>query len=139
TAGGDPGKAPKGKIPYIEEDGRIICDSSDIIDYLKSRHGDPLDAGLSAEQRALGLAARRLVEEHLYWIVAYGRWAEPAGYELTRSAFVPLLPPVIGGLIVRQIRKGMLAQMHAHGLGRHDRADIYRRGAEDLAALSTLL
>jgi len=139
TAGADPRKSPKGKVPWIEEDGRTVADSSDIIDYLKLRHGDPLDTGLDAGQRALALVARRLVEEHLYWAIAYSRWAEPEGFALTRSRFLPLLPPVVGGLIVRQIRKGMLAQMHGHGLGRHDRADIYRRGAEDLAALSTLL
>lgn len=139
TAGADPRKSPKGKVPWIEEDGRTIADSSDIIDYLKARHGDPLDAGLDAGQRAHAHLARRLVEEHLYWAIAYSRWAEPENFALTRSYFLPLLPPVIGGVIVRQIRRAMLGQMHGHGLGRHDRADIYRRGAEDLAALSTLL
>ena len=139
TSGGDPRKNPKGKVPWIEEDGRMIADSSDILDYLKARHGDPLDAGLGAEQRALAHLARRLVEEHLYWVVAYGRWAEPEGFALTRSYFAPMFPKLLGGLIIRQIRKGMLAQIHGHGLGRHDRADIYRRGAEDLTALSALL
>jgi len=139
TRGADPRKNPKGKVPWIEEDGRMVTDSSDIIDHLKARHGDPLDAGLSPEQRALAHLARRLVEEHLYWVVAYGRWAEPEGYAHARSSFAPLFPPLLRGVIIRHIRKSMLAQLHSQGLGRHDRADIYRRGGEDLAALSTLL
>ena len=42
--GADMRKAPKGKMPYIEDEGSLIADSSFIIDHLKRKYGDPLDA-----------------------------------------------------------------------------------------------
>lgn len=40
----DLAKAPKGKLPYIEDAERVIADSALILDYLKAAYGDPLDA-----------------------------------------------------------------------------------------------
>lgn len=139
--GADPRKNPKGKVPWIvDDDGRLVSDSSDIVDHLKAKYGDPLDAALTPEQRALALAVRRMVEEHLYWCLVYTRWIDPEGFRHVREYFVKLLPPVLGGVVVdRVIRKKIRAALHAQGVGRHDAADIYRRGCEDLTAVSLLL
>ena len=45
---GDARKAPRGKLPYIEDEGVLVADTSFIIEHLKQRHGDRLDAALSA-------------------------------------------------------------------------------------------
>ncbi len=58
-------RTPKGKLPYIKADNQVIADSSMIIDYLKKTYGDLLDATLSPQQVAQGLALQRLIEEHL--------------------------------------------------------------------------
>ena len=58
-------KAPKGKMPYIVDQGRVVSDSTFIIDYLKATYGDKLDNWLSPEQRAVALAFQRLLEENL--------------------------------------------------------------------------
>ena len=87
TVNGDPRKGPKGKIPWIEDDGRLVADSSDIIDHLKARYGDPLDKDLTPAQRAVAHATRRMLEEHLYWVGVYTRWIEDEGYGHTRSYF----------------------------------------------------
>ena len=42
----DPRKAPKGKLPYIEDDGETIADSTVIIEHLKKKYGDTLNEGL---------------------------------------------------------------------------------------------
>ena len=39
-AAGDPRKAPKGKVPWIDDDGHVLGDSAFIIQYLKQKHGD---------------------------------------------------------------------------------------------------
>jgi glutathione S-transferase len=140
TRGGDPRKAPKGKAPWIDDDGKLVSDSSDIIDHLNARLGDPLDRALDHSQRAIALLARRTVEEHLYWCLVYARWVEPGGWALTKEEFAKLLPPVIGKLLIHQvIRKSIVGKLDAHGLGRHARDDIYRRGCEDLTAIAVLL
>ena len=38
---GDPRDAPKGKVPWINDDGHILGDSTFIIEYLKTKYGDP--------------------------------------------------------------------------------------------------
>ena len=53
---GDIFRAPKKKLPFIDDGGELVADSSFIIDHLKSRHGDPLDGGLWALDRAVGTA-----------------------------------------------------------------------------------
>jgi glutathione S-transferase len=53
--------APKGKLPYIVDEDETIADSSVIIDYLKQKYGDPLDARLSPTLKAAGHAIKRSV------------------------------------------------------------------------------
>ena len=65
---GEPGEAPKGKVPWIDDDGYILGDSTFIINYLKRKYGDRLDARLSMRERALGHAVKRMLEESLYFV-----------------------------------------------------------------------
>ena len=46
-----PFQAPLGKLPFIVDDGKKICDSRLIVEYLKTTYGDPLDNWLSPEQK----------------------------------------------------------------------------------------
>jgi len=69
-----PMNGPKGKLPYIDDDGRLIADSTFIREHLAARHGVDLDRGLSAERRALCWAIERMMEDHLYWAIVYMRW-----------------------------------------------------------------
>ena len=39
-------RAPKGKLPWIDDDGTTVADSGFIIEYLKGKYGDPLDGKL---------------------------------------------------------------------------------------------
>jgi glutathione S-transferase len=139
TRGADPRKNPKGKIPWIDDDGTRVTDSSDIIDYLKATHGDPLDRDLTPQQRAEALLARRTIEEHLYWVLVYSRWAADEGFAQVRGVFGKFMPKFVGPFILDGIRRKLVKSLWAQGVGRHAPADIYRRGAEDLTALSVRL
>ena len=140
TRAGDPRRNPKGKIPWIVDDGQMVPDSSDIIDHLKRKYGDTLDRDLTAAQQALALVVKRTLEEHLYWAVVYSRWAAPEGFSKVRAVIIKMMPKFIGPFLVdRVIRKQVVASLHAQGIGRHTPADIYRRGNEDLDALSVVL
>ena len=136
----NPGTAPKGKLPFIEdEDGTRIGDSSLIIDHLKrTRQIDP-DHELTERQRAEAISLQRLFEDHLYFIGLYSRWIDPVGWETTCPAFFGFLPPgvrdLVGGLVRRQMRKSL----HAQGLGRHSRDELYAMGRADLRAVAVQL
>ncbi len=140
TGPGNPRRAPKGKVPWIDDDGQRIADSGDIIDHLKRRYGDPLDGQLSPEATAKAHLARRCLEEHLLWVLAYTRWCEPAGLACIEREFRQFMPPLLGTLMIRLVlRRVVIRRLAGHGLGVHTRDEIYRRGHEDLAALATML
>jgi glutathione S-transferase len=134
-----PMKAPKGKLPYIEDDGITVADSGMIFDYLRGKYGDRLDGRLLASDRAIALALRRLMEENLYWAVLYSRWFEPDGWRRTREAFFSALPAPARGIVPLLARRGIWKELYGHGMGRHTPEEIARIGCADLTALADFL
>ncbi|MGH1480773.1 MAG: glutathione S-transferase family protein [Geminicoccales bacterium] len=136
----NPGKAPKGKLPFIEdEDGTRIGDSTLIIDYLKrTRQIDP-DHELTERQRAEAIVLQRLFEDHFYFIQVYSRWIDPVGWEIVQPAFFGFLPPGLRGLASSFIRRQVRRSLHEQGLGRHTQDELYALGRTDLRAISVLL
>ena len=127
--------APKGKLPYIEHNGAQIADSSIIIDYLKEHFGDPLDGNLSDDQRASGHTIKRMVEEHIWWLMARERWWAPENpYWDTPGLLKELDQESYEGARDDSRRKCM-----EHGVGAFTDLEIDKRGREDLDTLSTLL
>lgn len=136
---GNLSKAPKGKLPYIEDQGQIIADSNLIIDYLQSTYGTSLDTHLSPAEAAVALALRRLVEENLYWAVVYSRWVEEQNWPSTRAIYFEELPPILRTLVAYIARRQVTQNLKGHGMGRHSAAEIYQISAADLQALSDFL
>jgi glutathione S-transferase len=132
-------KAPKGKIPFIEEDGKLLGDSQHIIEHLKRKHGDVLDAKLTPEQVATGHAVRRMLEESTYWNIIQDRWVSDDGWTVYRPLFEALFPPVIGKVGPALIRRGVLKAIRAQGLGRHTPEEIAEMGKADLTAVAAIL
>lgn len=140
TRVGDPRKAPKKKLPYIDDGGRVISDSTHIIEHLKRTKGDPLDAGMTSAERATAHATRRMVEEGLYFCLAYWRWIEDDAFAIAeRDLLRPVLPPVIRSVIPRLVRRQVKEQLRAQGTGRHTRDEIFAMGRADLDCLSETL
>lgn len=136
---GDVLKAPKGKLPWIDDDGTVVADTHFIIEHLKARHGDPLDADLSAQDRALATAFQRLLEEDLYWAMVHTRWVDEAGWLKTRDAFFGKLPWPLRWLLPPLARRGLRSELRGHGMGRHAVAEIQAIGCRDVDALADFL
>lgn len=136
----DTRRAPKGKLPYIEEaDGRLLGDSGFIITHLEACSGRPLDAALTPEQRAQALALRRLLEDSLYWVVVHSRWIDPVGWKVAGPAFFGRLPAPLRLAVPPLVRRAVAASLNAQGLGRHAEDEIYEIGRDNLDALACLL
>src|SRR6476661_2469468 len=73
-------KAPKGKLPYIDDDGETIADSTFIRWHLEKKYKIDFDRGLSPEQRAIAWAFEKMLEEHLYWAVVHARWMDDVNF-----------------------------------------------------------
>ena len=87
-----PFKAPKKKLPYIEDGARIVADSGFIIDYLKKTYGDKLDQNLSPVELTTAHMLRRTFEESLYGSVyTAGGSRTRSGSKHGRCFLVPYL------------------------------------------------
>jgi len=132
-------KAPKKKLPYITDDGRTIADSGFIIDYLKETYGDPLDSRLSVKQKATMLGMRRLIEEHLYWIAFYFRWADDANWEIIKPIFFGDVPMPMRLVVPALVRRSSMRDLYGQGIGRHSREEVIALGQSNIRALSDFL
>ncbi|MCC6621846.1 MAG: glutathione S-transferase family protein [Deltaproteobacteria bacterium] len=143
VAPGDTSAAPKRKLPYIQDGDLVLGDSTLVLDHLRARyHVDP-DRALGPRDRMTGLAFRRLLKEHLYWIIVFFRWQVEAGYEAYRdllgSAVMPAAAPDVRRAVIDGFRPLMLQQLASQGVGRHAPDEVASLGAADLAALATML
>ncbi|WP_299416075.1 glutathione S-transferase family protein [Acaryochloris sp. IP29b_bin.148] len=132
-------KAPKGKLPYIEDNGQIIADSNLILEYLKTTYGDPLDQHLSPPDTAIALAMRRLLEENLYWALVYSRWVDPKNWPQTKAVYFSDLPPILRTIVSKIALNQVTQNLKGHGMGRHTASEIYQIATLDLQALSDFL
>ena len=82
-------KAPKKKIPYIDDDGLVLGDSTFIRWHLEQKYGIDLDNGLSQEQRAVAWAFEKMAEDNLYWALIDLRWMMPDNFERGPKAVFP--------------------------------------------------
>lgn len=144
TAGGHPNRAPKGKIPWVEHDGRTVSDSGDILDHLIAHFGGlPRDAAVPHD-RGVGHLIRRTSEEHLYFVALWQRWAPLEHVPALAQAFGPIFPAAVRSWVApivvrRAIRGAVMTGARAQGIGRHSADEVARRGVEDVRALAEVL
>jgi len=135
----NPRKGPKGKNPWIEFEGERIGDSELIIEILSQRYGIDLDAGLSEEQKAVGLAWRRTFEEHFHQILEWELLVHPAGASFMRRSLTSKMPPAFGPVLFAILRSHIQKQLHARGIARHPPEVIAAKGRADVEALACFL
>jgi glutathione S-transferase len=104
----DPRKGPRGKLPFIEDAGVRIADSSLIVDHLVKTRGVDPDVHLDASQRAIALLVQRTLEERYAFVLAYTHLVRDEGLQYTRARF-DLLPailrPLVGNLVRQRVKK----------------------------------
>lgn len=134
-----PFSAPKGKLPYIEDNSEAIGDSRFIISHLKSTYND-LDKGLSDTELAVSVAMQRLLDEHLFWVLLYSRWQyTDENWQVNKKAIFGGLPPIIRDIVANRWRPKIKRQIYGHGIGRHQAEEIFTLGKQDIDALSANL
>ena len=127
--------APKGKLPYIEHNDARIADSGIILDYLKQHFGDVLDGSLSALDKARGHTIRRMIEEHIWWVMARERWWAPENPYWDTPGLLKGLDQATYEAAQEDGRRKCVE----HGVGAFSEDEIENRGREDLGALATIL
>ncbi len=134
-----PFRGPKGKLPWIEHEGKKIGDSGFIIEYLETRFRSDPNAGLSAAERAVCLSMRRLIEENLYWAMVYDRWMVEDNWHSFRDVVLGGVPVPIRPLVAHVARRGVRRQLRGHGIGLHSRDEIHAIARRDIGAIADFL
>lgn len=129
----------KHKAPYVEDGGKIIQDSTFIRWHFEQKLGVDLDAGLSAEQRAIAWAAERMLEDRLASIMAHERWVEGDNFERGPAMFFANVPEPMRAEVAANARQQVHDTYYAQGIGRHSRDERMRLAANDITSVATLL
>ena len=132
---GGPQAAPKGKIPFIDDNGLIVADSTFIRAHLETQYRVDLDSGLLTFERALAWSMERMLEDHLYFAMLHARWMDDANFAKGPAHFFDGAPE---GAREAGRERARLA-LHGHGLGRHSNAEIAELAGRSLGALSDFL
>ena len=135
----DPRKAPKGKLPFIVDDGTVVADSTFIRWHLESRHGIDFDKGLSATAKAEAWAFEKLCEDQLYWGVVYERWMVDANFERGPRRFFDRAPALIRPLVIAKVCRDLRRTLHGQGFGRHNRDEVVRLTNHATTAIADFL
>jgi glutathione S-transferase len=136
---GGPQTAPKGKIPFIEDGGQRVGDSTFIRAHIEKTYGIDLDANLTAAERAQAWAVERMLEDHLYFSIIQVRWLDDDNFAKGPSQFFAGVPEEMREKVMQEARERVRGNLWGHGIGRHSETEIVALGARSLGALSTLL
>jgi glutathione S-transferase len=134
-----PDASPKGQLPFIEDAGVKVADSTFIRVHIERKYGFDFDAGLGATERAQAWALERMLENQLYFALVYFRWLVPENFAKGPAQFFSRVPEAIREQAKRDALTGVSAELLAAGITRHRPDEIVWLGERSLAALSALL
>ena len=133
----DASAAPRGQLPYIDDDGETAGDSETIIAHLIARYRLTIEAGLTTAQRDLSHLITRMLDD-LYWVMSYSRWKDERFWPLFRDALMREHPSLTeAGLL--KARDFNFQRYHFQGIGRYAPDAAYARGLADLQVLADLI
>ncbi len=133
------GKAPKGKLPYISDDGQLIADSTFIRWHIERKYQHDFDAHLNAEQKAQSWVIERMLEDHLYFINSAERWIVDDNFRRGPARFFDPVPWPMRGLVRWMVRSKIRKALHLQGTTRHSRDERVQLATRDIDALASAL
>src|SRR3954452_9331737 len=115
--------APRGQLPYVEDDGETVGDSDEIVDHLVAKYRPPIDLDLTPAQRTLDHLLRRTLDD-LYWVMSYSRWHDPRYWPTFRDEILGTHPGVTAEEL-EAARAYNDKRYHYQGIGRYEPEGVY--------------
>jgi glutathione S-transferase len=134
----DPRRGPRGKLPFIEDGGQRIADTTLIVEHLTKTRGVDPDARLEPAQRAIAVLVQRTIEEHYAFVLAYTHLFRDEGLRHTRSRF-DALPGLVRPFVARAVRGQIREILWRQGLLRHSHEDIVEHAIRDWRAVLAMM
>jgi glutathione S-transferase len=134
-----PPSSPKGQLPYIEDQGDVIADSTFIRAHIERKYRFDFDEGLDAPQRAQAWAIERMIEHHVYWALVGARWTIPDNFAKGPAHFFDAAPEHLREELREGARVAVAENYRLNDLGRHAPDEALDLATRSLSALSVLL
>jgi len=134
-----PETSPKGQLPYIDDAGERVADSTFIRAHIERKYRFDYDAGLDVRQRAEAWTIERMLENHYGWTCTYWRWLVPENFAKGPAHFFDQAPAAVRDELRADVQTRVAASMRAVGVARHSHDEIVALGMRSLAALSLKL
>ncbi|XP_056300651.1 failed axon connections homolog isoform X2 [Pseudoliparis swirei] len=131
--------SPQGKMPWIEYNHEQASGSEFIVDFLEEKLGVNLNNSLTPQERAVSRAVTKMVEDHLYWTIAYCQWVDNLEETQKLLAMSGPLSGSLKWLLSRLNGSTVRREMYGHGIGRFSREEVYALMEKDMRTLATLL
>ncbi len=132
-------RAPKGKLPMIEDDGQIIPDSYFICEYLQDKYQLTIDQDLTEEQRGVAHLLTKSLDENFYWFVVYSRWIREDTWPIISKAFFSKMPIPMRYIVPIIARSGVKSALKKQGIGRHTEDEMLQIFEHSLKSLASML
>ena len=131
--------APKGKLPYIDDDCERVADSTFIRWHLENKYRIDFEKGLSPEQRAIAWAFEKMAEDNLYWALVDARWFDNTNFARGPKKFFQKIPAPMRPFLIAFIRRQLRRTLNGQGMGRHRPAEIVALGTRSITATAEFL
>lgn len=132
-------KAPKGKLPYIEDEGEIVADSTFIRWHLENKYGIDFEPALNETEKATAWALEKLLEDNLYWANIDARWLDDANFERGPAQLFKRVPLPFRVLVKQLVRRKIRKSLQAQGMGRHTQAELMAIAGKGIRSVAALL
>jgi len=134
-----PPASPKGQLPFIEDDGVAVADSTFIRAHIESKYGFDFDDGLDRGERAQAWAFERMIEHHLYWALVGARWVDAENFAKGPAHFFDGAPEHRREKLREDAQFCVAENYLLSGLGRHAPDDDVELAVRSLFSLSVQL
>lgn len=132
-------RAPKGKLPYLDDMGRVVADSTLIRWHIERTYHVDFDEGLTPAERGTAWAVEKLLEDNLYWAVARVRWLEGDNFERGPAQFFKVVPTPLRGMVKALVKRRVRQMLWSQGLGRHRVEDMTEIAVKGVTSVADIL
>ncbi len=134
-----PPASPKGQLPYIDDDGERIADSTFIRAHIEGKYAFDFDAPLSLQDRAQAWAFERMVEHHVHSALVGARWVDDENFAKGPSHLFDGAPEHLRDKLREDAQFRVAENYLLSGLGRHAPEEGVDLAVRSLFALSVQL
>ncbi len=125
---------PRGKLPVLEVEGRLIPDSSVILKVLEEMQAEPRLYPEDSSLRARVKLLEDWADESFYWFCVHQRWGVDENFQQLAKQFT-FIPIALRWIAPSLIRRGVVKSLFAQGIGRLTQAEVLERLEEHLDML----